>query len=162
MKFAVRPLFVLMSMACLWSALATYTHAAETQQDYCTWQAQDYAIAEPLCGLQGDAKRGREIVVDQHLGNCLACHALPIPEQAFHGNVGPSLWGVGARYNQAQIRMRVVDETRINPDTIMPGFYRHPKLFNRLADRYWGKTFLTAQQVEDVVSYLATLKEYPQ
>ena len=83
---------------------------------------------------------------------------MPIPEEDFHGTVGPPLHGVGARYTKGQIRLRVVDERRIFPMTIMPGFYRDPAKANRVADAYWGKTFLTAQQVEDLVAYLETLK----
>lgn len=125
---------------------------------YCTWQVRDFAIEMPLCGLLGDPIRGRELAIDSHAGNCLACHQMPIPEQQFHGTIGPPLGGVGARYSAAQIRLRIVDEQQVNPMTIMPGFYRHPKNTNRIADSYWGKTILTAQQIEDLVSYLVILK----
>ncbi len=131
---------------------------AATNDDYCRWQAENFAIQQPLCGLQGDPERGRKIAADSHAGNCLACHKMPIDEEPFHGTVGPPLVGVGARYTAAQIRLRIVDEQQINPMTIMPGFYRDPKLANRVAEEFWGKTFLTAQQVEDVVAYLVTLK----
>ena len=83
---------------------------------------------------------------------------MPIPEEPFHGTIGPPLQGVGARYSAAQIRLRIVDEQQVNPFTIMPGFYRDPLEANRVADVYWGKTFLSAQQVEDLVAYLVTLK----
>jgi len=126
--------------------------------DYCRWKAENFAIQEPLCGLKGDPQRGRALAADSHGGNCLACHRLPIPEEAFHGTVGPPLDGVGARYSEAQLRMRIVDEQQINPFTIMPGFYRDPRLANRVAADYWGKTFLSAQQVEDILAYLVTLK----
>ena len=126
--------------------------------DYCIWQQQDYAIQDPLCGLSGDAQRGREVVKDPHQGSCLACHQLPIPEEPFHGTLGPSLLGIGNRYTEAQLRLRIVDERQVNPGTIMPGFYSDPRRGNRVADEYWGKTFLTAQQVEDIVAYLKTLK----
>jgi len=125
---------------------------------YCEWQMQDFSIQAPLCGLTGDPQRGRRIAADSHGGNCLACHQMPIPEEPFHGTVGPSLQGVGARYTAAQIRLRIVDEQQVNPMTIMPGFYRDPARANRVADGYWGKTFLTAQQVEDLVAYLVTLR----
>jgi sulfur-oxidizing protein SoxX len=138
---------------------ATVLAAQSGENDgYCAWQMQDFAIAQPLCGLSGDPGRGRAIAADSHAGNCLACHRMPIPEEAFHGTVGPPLDGVGARYSAGQLRLRVVDERQINPMTIMPGFYRDPALANRIAGDYWGKTFLTAQQVEDLVAYLVTLK----
>lgn len=126
--------------------------------DYCDWKMVNYAIPEPLCGLAGDPVRGRALAADSHGGNCLACHAMPIPEAEFHGTVGPPLHGIGSRYSAAQIRLRVVDEQQVNPITIMPGFYRDPALQNRVADAYWGKTFLTAQQVEDLVAYLVALR----
>ena len=132
--------------------------AAEPAPAYCQWHATDFAIATPLCGLRGDAARGRVIAADGHAGNCLACHRMPIPEADFHGTVGPPLHGIGARYSAAQLRLRIVDEQAINPMTIMPGFYRDPAKANRIADDYFGRTMLTAQQIEDLVAYLATLK----
>ena len=139
-------------------AIADLVIAADDEVGYCAWEMRDLAIAEPLCGLVGDAERGRVLAADSHGGNCLACHQMPIPEESFHGNIGPPLHGIGARYSAAQIRLRIVDEQQINPMTIMPGFYRDPAKANRVADAYWGKTFLSAQQVEDLVAYLATLK----
>jgi sulfur-oxidizing protein SoxX len=140
--------------------LGTGAHAGDavTAQPYCDWQAKEFAIEKPLCGLSGDSERGRALAADSHAGNCLACHQMPIPEESFHGTVGPPLDAVGARYTAAQIRLRIVDEQRVNPFTIMPGFYRDPTMANRVADEFWGKTFLTAQQVEDLVAYLVTLK----
>lgn len=142
----------------LLSAFAGRAGDAPVEQHYCGWQVKDLAIEASLCGLAGDPDRGRMLAADSHAGNCLACHQMPIPEESFHGTVGPPLDAVGARYTAAQIRLRIVDERQINPMTIMPGFYRDPKLANRIADEYWGKTFLTAQQVEDLVAYLVTLR----
>jgi len=139
-------------------ASGTASAADGTPGDYCAWEADGFAIEAPLCGLDGDAARGRVIAADSHAGNCLACHKMPIPEEPFHGTVGPPLDGIGARYSASQIRLRIVDEQQVNPFTIMPGFYRDPALANRIADAYWGKTFLTAQQVEDLVAYLVTLR----
>lgn len=141
--------------------VATHAGAQEppaSGDDYCHWNAKDFAIGAPLCGLRGEAARGRTLAADSHGGNCLACHRMPIPEEAFHGTIGPPLQGVGSRYSEAQLRLRVVDEQQVNPFTIMPGFYRDPSEANRVADAYWGKTFLSAQQVEDIVAYLVTLK----
>jgi sulfur-oxidizing protein SoxX len=125
---------------------------------YCSWEVKDYAIEEPLCGLDGDALRGKEIVSDSGLGNCLACHQLPIPGIEAYGTIGPPLQGIASRFTEAQIRVRIVDTRNINPMSIMPGFYRDPRLINRPGKPYRGKTFLTAQQVEDVIAYLVTLK----
>jgi sulfur-oxidizing protein SoxX len=131
---------------------------AALPENYCDWEVKDYAIAEPLCGLSGDALRGKKIASDSHMGNCLACHQLPIPGIEAYGTIGPPLQGIASRLTEAQIRVRVVDTRNINPMSIMPGFYRDPRLINRPAKTYRGKTFLTAQQVEDVIAYLITLK----
>lgn len=126
--------------------------------DYCRWEVMDYAIMEPLCGLAGDAQRGSEIASDSGRGNCLACHQLPIPGIEAYGTIGPPLAGIASRLSVPQIRLRVVDTRNINPLSIMPGFYRDPRLINRPGKQYRGRTFLTAQQVEDVIAYMATLK----
>jgi len=131
---------------------------APSDAGYCRWEATNLAIEQSLCGLSGDAARGRALAADSHGGNCLACHQMPIPEEPFHGTIGPPLDGVGARYTAAQIRLRIVDEQQVNPWTIMPGFYRDPAEAHRVAGDFWGKTFLSAQQVEDLVAYLVTLK----
>ena len=146
------------SIALLVFGIFTVTSAHAEEMIYYAWQMENYAIEAPLGGLEGNAKRGRQIVIDSHKGSCLACHDLPIPEESFHGNIGPSLKGIASRLTEGQIRLRVVDEKQINPDTIMPGYYRHPKHFTLVSYEYEGKTFLTAQEVEDVVAYLLSLK----
>jgi sulfur-oxidizing protein SoxX len=149
--------FLLVLLAC--SQLSAKTYAEDgLPADYCRWEAKDYAIAEPLCGLSGDIQRGKEIVSDGSRGNCLACHRLPIAGIEAYGNIGPPLDGIASRLSVPMIRLRVVDTRNINPMSIMPGFYRDPRLINRPAKNYRGRTFLTAQQVEDVIAYLATLK----
>ena len=75
-----------------------------------------------------------------------------------YGTIGPPLEGIGARLSEGQIRLRVTDTRRINPMSIMPGFYRDPRLIHRPGKPYAGRTFLSAQQVEDVIAYLVTLK----
>lgn len=127
-------------------------------EPYCQWQVDNYAIEKPLCGFVGDAKRGKAIASDGSKGNCLACHQLPIEGVEAYGTIGPALEGIGTRLSEAFIRLRVVDTRNINPMSIMPGFYRDPDLINRPGKDYAGRTFLTAQQVEDVIAYLVTLK----
>ncbi len=127
-------------------------------EPYCQWQVDNYAIEKPLCGFVGDTKRGKAIASDGSKGNCLACHQLPIDGIEAYGTIGPPLEGVGSRLTEGFIRLRVVDTRNINPMSIMPGFYRDPDLINRPGKDYAGRTFLTAQQVEDVIAYLVTLK----
>ena len=127
-------------------------------EPYCQWQVDNYAIEKPLCGFVGDTKRGKAIASDGSKGNCLACHLLPIPEEPFFGNLGPPLTGVGSRQQVGMLRLHVVDQSRFNPETVMPGYYRTPAQLNRVAPDLKGKTWLNAQEIEDVVAYLASLK----
>ena len=129
-----------------------------SEQNFYPWTIENYAIKKPLGGFNGNAQRGRKIVINQDKGNCLACHKLPIPEESFHGTVGPPLQGIASRYTKEQIRLRVADEQKVIPTTIMPGFYKNPKENNRVDDSFWGKPVLTAQETEDVIAYLMTLK----
>lgn len=116
------------------------------------------AIPGALTGAKGDAERGRGIVVNRQVGLCLLCHTGPFPEERFQGTLAPDLKGTGARWSEGQLRLRIVDASRLNPDTIMPPYYRIEGLI-RVAPAFQGKTILTAEQIEDVVAYLATLRD---
>lgn len=118
-------------------------------------------IPNPLPGATaGDPQRGRAIVTDRHVGLCLLCHSAPIPEERFQGDLAPSLAGAGARWTVSQLRLRIADSSRLNPQTIMPSYFRTEGLA-RVAPAHAGKTILSAQQIEDVVAYLSTLKDTP-
>jgi sulfur-oxidizing protein SoxX len=114
-------------------------------------------IPEAIGGIAGDAERGRALILGRESANCVLCHALPDPGVRFSGDLGPPLGGVGRTFYVAQLRLRVVDSTRVNPTTIMPSYYRIEGL-DRVAGAYRGKPILGAEQVEDIVAYLATLK----
>ena len=114
-------------------------------------------IADPVDGLLGEASRGRAVVLDRARGNCLICHAVPEPNERFMGDLGPPLQGVGARLTVAQLRLRLIDQRVINAKTIMPPYYATNGL-KQVAAQYRDKTVLTAQDIEDAVAYLATLK----
>lgn len=115
-------------------------------------------LPSPLSDGIADANRGRAIVADPLRGNCTICHVVPGDGERFHGDLGPSLAGVGARYTIAQIRLRVADGRRLNPASIMPAYYRPTDRIIRVAKRHEGKPVLTAAEVEDIVAFLATLK----
>ncbi len=133
----------------------------------------DHALAEPalrpymivgdaipvsLTGAAGDPERGRTIVVNRQVGLCLLCHSGPFPEQKFQGTLAPDLTGAGSRSTAGQLRLRLVDASKLNPETIMPPYYRVDGL-NRVPTSFAGKPILTAEQIEDVVAYLMTLRE---
>jgi sulfur-oxidizing protein SoxX len=131
-------------------------------QTLANYRVDGDGIRAPLSREPGDPGRGRQIVLNRNEGACILCHVVPDSDPnenaRFMGNIAPSLAGVGARLSAAQLRLRVVDQTRINPDTPMPAYYRTEGLHD-VARAYRGKPVLSAQQVEDVVSYLQTLRE---
>jgi sulfur-oxidizing protein SoxX len=145
----------MMAAACLWVAGAAAPAAAQALQPF---TVVGDAIPASLTGKPGNAERGREIVVNRQVGLCLLCHSGRFPEQKFQGTLAPSLAGAGARASEGQLRLRIVDASRLKPDTIMPPYYRIDGL-TRVAPAFQGKPILTAEQVEDVVAFLMTLRE---
>ena len=115
------------------------------------------SIPASLTGAKGDAARGRATVANRQVGLCLLCHKGPFPEERFQGDLAPDLAGVGARLPEGRMRLRIVDSTKVNPQSIMPAYYKSEGL-TRVAPAFRGKTVLTAEQIEDVVAYLITLK----
>ena len=111
-----------------------------------------------LTGARGDAARGRAIVANRQVGLCLLCHSGPFPEERFQGNLAPDLRGAGKRWSEGQLRLRIVDSSRINRATIMPGYHQTEGLA-RVAPAWHGKPILSAEQIEDVVAFLLTLKD---
>lgn len=120
-----------------------------------SYRVEGDTIRERLAAA-GDAARGRSVVVARD-SNCLLCHAVPGSGIRAMGNVGPPLDGVGRRLSEGQLRLRIVDSARLNRDTLMPSYYRVEGL-NQVAEAWRGKPVLTAQQVEDTVAYLLTLR----
>jgi sulfur-oxidizing protein SoxX len=116
------------------------------------------AIPQPLTGYAGDARSGENLVADRQRGLCLLCHHAPLPEPHAQGTLAPDLRGVGARLSEGQIRLRIVDMARLNPSTIMPSYYRISE-YERVASAWRGKPVLSADEIEDIVAYLVTLRE---
>lgn len=114
-------------------------------------------IPEPLAASPGDAARGRALIVAREAANCVLCHAIPDANVRFAGDVAPSLAGIGTRMTSSQLRLRVADSLRLNPQTAMPSYYRIDGL-DRVAAQYRGKPILSAREIEDVVAYLGTLR----
>jgi len=115
------------------------------------------AIPASLTGVPGDAARGRALVANRQASLCLLCHTGPFPEERFQGNLAPDLAGAGSRWSAGQLRLRLADAKRLNPQTIMPAYYRIDGL-TQLAPAWKGKPLMSAQELEDVVAFLQTLK----
>jgi sulfur-oxidizing protein SoxX len=131
--------------------------AAAATDDIAPYVVAGDAIAQPLTTTPGDPARGRAIVANRQVGLCLLCHTGPFPEERFQGNLAPDLGGAGARWSAGQLRLRLVDGRRLDPQTLMPSYHRADGL-TRVGPAWQGKPVLTAQQIEDVVAFLATLR----
>jgi sulfur-oxidizing protein SoxX len=141
----------LLTLACCGPAAAASLQTYEVSGD---------AIVAPLATTKGDPAKGRAIIVDRQKGLCLLCHSGPFPEQRFQGDIAPSLAGAGSRLSEGQLRLRMVDSTRINPDSVMPSYYRVDHL-TRVAPAQREKPILEAQDIENVVAFLVTLQDQP-
>ena len=128
--------------------------AAQALQSYAV---DGDAIAASLTGAPGDATRGRALVLNR-LSTCILCHSGPFPEEKFQGDLAPDLKGAGSRWSEGQLRLRLVEGSRLNPATIMPSYYRIDGLI-RVGPAWRGKPILSAEQIEDIVAYLASLRE---
>jgi len=139
-------------------SLSTAAVAADVAPD--DVKITDNMVQASLTGTAGDAEAGAKVFKSKKLGNCLACHAnKAMAKELFHGDVGPALDGVAGRWSPGQLRAIVVDSKAVfGPETVMPGFYSL-KVGEYVRKQFQGKTILSAQQVEDVVAYLSTLKD---
>jgi sulfur-oxidizing protein SoxX len=143
-------------IACLAAALVALGTAANAQA-LRPFTVTGDAIPASLTGTAGDPVRGRALVVERS-STCILCHSGPFPEQSFQGDVAPNLAGTGSRWSEGEIRLRLVDASRFNPATMMPSYYRVDGL-SRVGRAWQGKPILTAEQIEDIVAYLVTLRE---
>ncbi len=156
----MKKLLLMASTACLVAFSATAEEVAPTNVMY-----EDGAVAKSLSGVPGDPASGADIM-NKGAGNCIACHQVTaLSHLPFHGEIGPSLDGAADRWTEAELRGLVANAKNWFPDTMMPAFYK-TEGFVRLGNAYTGKAhegevapLLTAQQVEDVVAFLMTLKE---
>ena len=114
-------------------------------------------IPASLTGAPGDPAYGRALVLDR-TSTCILCHSGPFPETKFQGDLAPNLAGAGNRWSASQLRLRLVDAARFNPDTIMPSYCRKDG-FDRVGRNWQSKPILSAEQIEDIVAYLATLRD---
>jgi L-cysteine S-thiosulfotransferase len=143
-------------LAALWAAWPR--HPGSAQAPLQSFSVSGDGIERSLTGAAGDSARGRAIITNRQIGLCLLCHSGPFAEERLQGTMAPDLKGAGGRWSEAQLRLRIVDATAFNPNSIMPPYYRIDSL-ERVAPSFRGKPILTAEQIEDVVAFLITLKE---
>ena len=115
------------------------------------------AVVQSLTGSAGDPARGRAIIADRQKGFCLLCHGGPFPEEPLQGNLAPSLEGAGSRWTEGQLRLRLMDNKRVNPESIMPAYHRIEGL-NRVGSAWRERPILSADEIEDVLAFLMGLK----
>ncbi|MCA3387463.1 MAG: sulfur oxidation c-type cytochrome SoxX [Roseomonas sp.] len=115
------------------------------------------AVAQSLTGSAGDPERGRAIITDRQKGLCLLCHSGPFPEEPLQGNLAPGLEGAGSRWTEGQLRLRLMDNKRVNPESIMPAYHRIEGL-NRVGSAWRDRPILNAAEIEDVLAFLMGLK----
>jgi sulfur-oxidizing protein SoxX len=142
------------SIAGVCCALSAISHATAHES-----RSVQTGVPTPLTALPGDPRRGKAVAVNSDRGNCLICHKMPIPDiapEAF-GDLGPPLDGVGARLSVGELRQRIIDARRINSETVMPPYHSIESL-HRVQRRHVGRSILSAQDVEDLIAYLATLQ----
>jgi len=138
--------------------LVNWPCAVAAQEPLRSYTTIGDTVPTSLSGENGDPVRGRAIITNRQVGLCLLCHSGPFPEEKLQGTLAPDLKGAGLRSTVGQLRLRIVDASRLNPDTIMPPYYRIDGLA-RVAPLFRDKPILTAEQIEDVVAFLATLRE---
>ena len=141
----------------LWSvALLGLWFSAMAGDEPVRYRVENRAILDSLTGRAGDPARGERIVRDPEKATCLICHAIPIEGEPDPGNIGPPLHGVASRYTAGELRLRLVDPKRLNPDTVMPSYYARDER-HRVAVEYRGRSIYSASEIEDVIAYLQTL-----
>jgi sulfur-oxidizing protein SoxX len=145
------------AIASAWLAAAIALPGATSAQAVRTYAVVGDAVPDSLTGMPGDATRGGLLVLDR-ASTCILCHSGPFPEARFQGDLAPNLAGAGSRWSEGQLRLRLVDASRLNPATIMPSYYRVDGRV-RVGSTWQGRPILSADQIEDIVAYLATLRE---
>tara|TARA_B100000941_G_scaffold281451_1_gene248903 strand:- start:69 stop:533 length:465 start_codon:yes stop_codon:yes gene_type:complete len=149
MKFLIIILFYLSTFKTLYSLENLYSPYSI--------DLENLTASKPTNLETGNPIKGKKIFISRRV-NCLSCHAAPIPEERFHGNVGPSLLGIGNRYNKDEIRIRIIDSKLLNPMTIMPSYHKNLR-YPRIDKSFFNKKILKAEEVEHLVEYLYSLKD---
>jgi len=131
--------------------------AATANAQLADYKVEGDGIPKSLTGAPGNAARGRALLLERNPANCLECHTIAKDKALKGGSRGPALDGIGANLTAAQLRLSVVDYAQIQPKAGMPSFHKRDSgVLSAKQDR--DKPVLNAQQIEDVVAFLQTLK----
>jgi sulfur-oxidizing protein SoxX len=97
-------------------------------------------LSGPACAQS--ASEGQKLAFDRGKGNCLTCHMIKGGD--LPGTIGPELKDIKSEYPDRNDLVAILhDETKRNPQTVMPPFGR-----NRI---------LTEQEISAIVDFLQTL-----
>ena len=152
-SFALLRMTAIVHLLALGVCVASMNAQAQTS----TYAVIDDGIPTPLTQQPGDATRGRAIVTNRQVGMCQLCHQVPGSSDRFQGDIATNLAGAGARWTAPQLRLRLVDSRRVNADSVMPAYFKVDAL-HRVGATWRDQTILNAQQIEDVVAWLVSLK----
>ncbi|GAA0297964.1 sulfur oxidation c-type cytochrome SoxX [Rhodovulum strictum] len=152
------------ALAAVASLAATWALAAEVAPTEVMFEGG--AVAASLTGVPGDPEAGAKVMTTASLGNCVACHLIEaMPAVQFPGTIAPALDGAADRWTEAELRGLLVNAKMTFDATFMPAFYK-TEGFIRPGDGYTGKApesdlppILSAQQIENIVAYLLTLRD---
>ena len=141
----------------VFAVIGTLTVSPFAEAQFRVERVVDGGIEAALTEQPGDAARGRDIATNRQVGMCQLCHQVPGSGDRFQGDIGTSLAGAGARWTVPQLRLRIVDSRRVNEHSVMPAYFKTDGL-RRVAGAWRDRPMLEAQQVEDVVAWLGSLK----
>jgi sulfur-oxidizing protein SoxX len=153
-RYAAGRLRVERSMRIGWMCVAALVAAGGASAQVADFKIEGDGIPKSLTGKPGVAMRGKALLAKREAANCLECHSIKDRELGAGGTKGPALDGIGAVLTPAQLRMSIVDISMVLPKTAMPSFHKE----EGAATKQQGKPRLSAQDVEDVVAYLSSLR----
>ena len=138
-------------MRMLFVCLGMLVSGAQAADNTSSPQLAVEGMAATKSAATANVERGRKLLLNRQDTGCILCHVVPGFKDG--GNMGPSLVGVGQRLSPEMLRQRIADPRVLNPQTFMPAYFSTKGLQN-VAKPLKGKTVLTEQALEDIISYL--------
>ncbi len=138
-------------MRMLFVCLGMLVSGAQAADNNSSPQPAVEGMAATKSAATANVERGRKLLLNRQDTGCILCHVVPGFKDG--GNMGPSLVEVGQRLSPEMLRQRIADPRVLNPQTFMPAYFSTKGLQN-VAKPLKGKTVLTEQALEDIISYL--------